>query len=112
MIDSIECIGSCEIACEECGGTGNDPGGLSAWEKTDCPACGGSGRVLLVSSDDANDDLRGADTGDTFLVHAIAASDDLETGSAAAAPIPDLNPEPKPVRSSTQLEKHQKEKAA
>ncbi len=41
-----------EVDCEECNGTGNDPGGLSAYEKTDCPACSGCGRILVIENED------------------------------------------------------------
>jgi hypothetical protein len=36
-----DCI---EVSCEACGGTGIDPGGLSACERTDCETCSGSGK--------------------------------------------------------------------
>ena len=41
-----------EIECEECDGTGNDPGGLNAREKTDCPACSGYGKILVIEDED------------------------------------------------------------
>jgi hypothetical protein len=36
-----------EISCEECRGTGVDPGGLSAYEPEDCRSCHGTGRETV-----------------------------------------------------------------
>ena len=36
------------IDCEDCGGTGVDPGGLDAHVPEDCPSCGGSGREARI----------------------------------------------------------------
>ena len=36
-----------EETCEDCGGSGCDPGGLSEFEKTDCPVCFGCGKVFV-----------------------------------------------------------------
>ena len=36
-----------EVQCEDCGGSGVDSGGLSAYERTDCPACFGYGKVFI-----------------------------------------------------------------
>ena len=42
-----------EIECEECNGTGNDPGGLNPYEKTDCPACQGHGKIPVDDGGEA-----------------------------------------------------------
>lgn len=34
-----------EMICGDCGGSGNDPGGLNAFYRTPCEYCGGSGTV-------------------------------------------------------------------
>jgi DnaJ-class molecular chaperone len=36
------------MACEDCGGTGVDPGGLDAHAPEDCPACNGTGQESHV----------------------------------------------------------------
>ena len=39
-----------EVQCEDCGGSGVDSGGLSPYERTDCPACPacfGYGKVFI-----------------------------------------------------------------
>ena len=36
------------IDCEDCGGTGRDPGSLNPFEPEDCPYCGGSGRETHI----------------------------------------------------------------
>jgi hypothetical protein len=38
-----------EIDCEDCGATGVDPGGLSASEPEECPACHGAKRISLAA---------------------------------------------------------------
>lgn len=39
-----------EIPCEDCGGSGRAPGGLSAYEPEDCRSCGGSGRESVPAT--------------------------------------------------------------
>jgi hypothetical protein len=36
------------MACEDCGGTGRDPGSLNPIEPEDCPSCNGTGQELHV----------------------------------------------------------------
>lgn len=36
-----------EIRCEDCGGSGVDAGGLSAYEREDCSSCHGTGRETV-----------------------------------------------------------------
>jgi hypothetical protein len=37
-----------EIPCDECGGSGVDPGGLNAYGPEDCPVCHGSKRQTIT----------------------------------------------------------------
>ncbi len=38
-----------ELDCDECGATGVDPGGLSAFEPEECPACHGAKRMTIAA---------------------------------------------------------------
>ena len=40
-----------KIDCEECGGTGVDPGGLNAYEPEDCRVCHGAKRMTITRND-------------------------------------------------------------
>lgn len=45
VIEQLEADTEAEpMVCEDCGGSGRDPGGLNPFEPEDCPSCGGSGR--------------------------------------------------------------------
>jgi len=37
-----------EIDCQDCGGSGYDPGGVNAQEAEDCSACHGSGKETII----------------------------------------------------------------
>jgi hypothetical protein len=37
-----------EVNCDECGGTGFDPGGIDPWGPEPCPACRGAKRQLIT----------------------------------------------------------------
>ena len=37
-----------EVACDECGGTGFDPGGIDPWGPEPCPACHGAKTQKVV----------------------------------------------------------------
>lgn len=37
-----------EIACQDCGGEGYDPGSVNTRELEDCPACRGSGKETIL----------------------------------------------------------------
>jgi hypothetical protein len=37
-----------EIDCQDCGGGGNDPGGLNPHEPEDCPTCHGTGKETIL----------------------------------------------------------------
>ena len=41
-------IAEVEIDCEECGGSGVDPGGLNAYEPEDCRVCHGTKRMTIT----------------------------------------------------------------
>ena len=43
-------IAETDQPCDECGGTGRDPGSLNPFEPEDCPSCGGSGRETPMQS--------------------------------------------------------------
>jgi hypothetical protein len=45
VIEQLEAETEAEpMACEDCGGTGRDPGSLNAFEPEDCPSCNGTGQ--------------------------------------------------------------------
>jgi hypothetical protein len=46
--ESAPFIAEFEIDCEECGGSGVDPGGLNAHEPEDCRVCHGAKRVTIT----------------------------------------------------------------
>jgi hypothetical protein len=52
VIEQLEAAEETEAArtidCEDCGGTGRDPGSLSPFEPEDCPACNGTGQESHV----------------------------------------------------------------
>ena len=50
VIEQLEAETEAEhtIDCEDCGGTGVDPGGLDAHAPEDCTSCGGSGREAHI----------------------------------------------------------------
>ena len=37
-----------EVACQDCGGRGYDPGSVSSHEPDDCASCGGSGKETIL----------------------------------------------------------------
>jgi hypothetical protein len=48
QLEAAETEAELSITCEECGGSGVDPGGLNANEPEDCRVCHGSGRETPV----------------------------------------------------------------
>jgi DnaJ-class molecular chaperone len=48
VIEQLEAETEVELSieCEDCGGSGRDPGSLNAFEPEDCPSCLGTGREM------------------------------------------------------------------
>ena len=39
-----------ELSCDECGGSGFDPGGIDPWGPEPCPACRGAGTQRIAKN--------------------------------------------------------------